>query len=353
MLMKIVVIIILLAGVRLMYGSLPKAVNPPEIPADANWWNGLSEEWKTIFRINQAFQKQQVDIFKLQQQYINRMNAAGEAAITEMNCSLYKLSGENRFGLGYTDLYARALRKNQVVDTGSIDLETLASLETVYMVNGPADLTPLKKLPHLTVLIINYCGIDVSVPVSRDVLDLEPLRQLKELRVIHCSSPALYSLAPLKDLPNLEEIRCENSNVTSLAPLKKLVNLKRLTIGAKINNASIISSFENLEALTMETVKLMPDFGKLKKLERLCIVESEMAIVDPRFRIRDINFISRLTNLSYADLGHTSYRGTLEPLSALQHLKAITLPPVNQENMLQFKSNHTNCVIINSFQYEK
>ncbi len=82
---------------------------------------------------------------------------------------------------------------------------TLDRLETVYMVNGPSDLSPLKKLSHLKVLIINYCGNSAGSAVGKESLDLEPIRNLKELRVLHCSSPALYSLSAIKDLINLEE----------------------------------------------------------------------------------------------------------------------------------------------------
>ena len=351
--LKIALAFCFLIGIKLLYGSFSKADIITETPIDNAWWQSLSEEWKSILLINQNFQQQGIDIFKLQTDYSNRLNAAGEADYSEMNRSLHDLSADKSFGLGYTDLYARALRKKIMVKNDSINLKTLDKLETVYMVNGPAELSPLKKLAHLKVLIINYCGIDVSVPFNREILDLEPLRNLKELRVLHCSSPALQSLSAIKDLTNLEELRCDNSNVTSLSPLKKLVNLKRLTIGSKIKDAAIISSFQNLEELTIDLAKQVPDLRKMKNLQKLCIAESEMAIVDKSYRINNIEFLSRLANLEYVDLKYTSYRGSLDALASLQHLKAITLPPVSQEAMLQFKKNHKNCIIINSYQYER
>jgi hypothetical protein len=110
---------------------------------------------------------------------------------------------------------------------------------------------------------------------------------------------------------------------------------------------------ENLEELTIDIAKQIPDLSKLKHLKKLCIAESEMAIVDKSYRISNIGFLSGLASLEYADLNYTSYKGSLDALASLQHLKAITLPPVRQETMLQFKNNHKNCIIINSYQYER
>ena len=110
---------------------------------------------------------------------------------------------------------------------------------------------------------------------------------------------------------------------------------------------------ENLEELTIDVNKQVPDLKKMKHLGKLCIAESGMAIVDKRYRISNIDFLNGLTSLEYIDLNYTSYRGNLDPLIPLQRIKAITLPPVSEDAMQQFKNSHKNCNIINSFQYEK
>jgi hypothetical protein len=350
---KLLVFIMLIAGLKIFFSLVSTPGYPAETPIDQEWWDGLSEEWKTILLINQNFQKQNVDIFTLQNDYINRLNTAGEADYSPMNQSLQELHEAKRFSLSYSDMYARAIRTNYLIQNDSIDLPTLANLETLYMVNGPGDLTPLKKFPHLKVLIINYCGGDSNVPMAEQLLDVEPLKYLTELKVLHCSSIALKSLTPIKDLVNLEELNCDNSSVTSLAPLKNLTGLKRLSFGANVTNAGAISHLKNLEELYMSGCKQLPNLSKLKKLQKLCISESELAIVDSHYRITNIGFLKDLTKLEFLDLQYTSYKGNLDALYGLKNLKAITLPPVSSSDMQAFKKTNESCVIINSFQFDR
>jgi hypothetical protein len=343
----------LLAFLKPLFSAFSRPDHTTETPIDKAWWDGLTEEWRTIFRINQQFSKQGVDIFKLQDEYVNRLNTAGEAAYSALNRSLYDLHEAKRFDLSYTDLYARALRKKYLVKNDTIDLVTLAGLDIVYMVNGPADLTPLKKFPHLKVLIINYCGVDNNIPLKKQLLDLEPLRHLSALEVLHCTSSVLQSLEPIRELVNLQELRCDNSGITSLGPLKKLVNLKRLSVGSNVTNAAAISRLVNLEELYIKGVKQLPDLSRLRSLKTLRIAESEMALVNGSYRINNLDFLKDLPKLEYLDLNMISYRENLSALVGLQQLKAITLPPVSSSAMLAFKEAHTGCVIINSFQFQR
>ncbi|MEO6000994.1 MAG: hypothetical protein ABIN89_29375, partial [Chitinophagaceae bacterium] len=235
MTLKITIIILFLVGLKFVCSSFIKPVSLPVTPIDTTWWNELTEEWKTIFLVNQCFKKHGVDVFKLQNEYINRLNTGGENNYSEINTSLNELYDMRKFGLSYTDMYFRALQKNYVKTYNNIDLASLGELDTIYMVNGPGDLTPLRKFIHLKVLIINFCGIDNSLPISKQVLNLEPLEYLKELRILHCTSIALQSLKPIENLINLEELHCDNSSITTLAPLIKLKKLKKISFGSKVN----------------------------------------------------------------------------------------------------------------------
>ncbi|MEO6720241.1 MAG: hypothetical protein ABIN67_07730 [Ferruginibacter sp.] len=346
MAIKIIISLMLLAALKLLFGSSSVADNSTLVPIDKVWWDNLSEEWKTILLVNQNFQKQHIDIFKLQEEYINRLNEKDEAGCSEINKSLHELNELKRFSLGYPDLYARAIRTNHVVKNENIDLATLANLDTIYMVNGPADLSPLQQFPHLKVLIINYCGL----ADGSEQIDLKPLKYLKELKVLHCSSPAIKSL-PIEGLVNLEELNCDNSSIANLAPLKKLVNLKLLSVG-KIKDASAISQLENLEALYIDGCKQVPSLSRLKKLKKLYISEGELSIINAGYRLTNIDFLASFKDLEDLDLGYTSYKGSLNVLNQLQHLKAVTLPPVSKSEMRSFKQSNPHCVIINSFSYE-
>ncbi len=345
-----VIAVLLLTAFRFFYA---RVVTPPDAPDTAitqAWWDGLSAEWKTILRINQDFQKHHVDIFTLQQEYVNRLNAPGEAPYGEMNTSLKELHAMRRFELGYADFYERAIRRQYLVRNDRIDLSTLGNLDTLYLVNGPGDLTPLEKFPHLKVLILNYCGIDANDPGAQ-TLDLEPLKHLKALKVLHCSSVALTSLTPLANLVNLEELYCDNSSVTSLAPLKKLVGLKRLAFGPKVQDASAISRLVHLEELYLQECRQIPALSRLSNLKKLTFSESELSLVDARYRLRSLDFLRDLPKLECLDLAHTSYSGSLAQLYHLQHLKAVTLPPVNSAEVRAFEKANPGCKVINSIEF--
>ena len=336
-----------------MYSSLAKETITVETVIDKAWWDGLSEEWKTILLINQNFSKQHTDIYAVQNGYINRMNSQNEDDYSEMNKSLHDLNEMKKFSLGYPDFYARALRYKFVKKNDSIDLATLANLDIIYMVNGPGDLTPLKKFPNLKVLILNGCGINNAIPINHQLLNLEPLRYLKKLQLLHCSSNALQSIEPIKELIELKELHLDNSSVTDLSPLENLINLESLSAGSKLETAAVIARLINLKALYLKGVKKIPDLSKLKKLKRLSIEENELSIIDGSYGIKSIEFLASLPNLEYLDLDNTSYKGGLALLDSFINLKAITLPPVNSTTMLEFKKHHSSCVIINAFRYER
>lgn len=353
MILKIAVSIFLMATIKLLFSSSASKSICMETPIDKAWWDGLSKEWKNILLINQNFSKQRTDIYTLQHEYINRMNSDNEADYSEMNKSLHDIFEMKKFSLGYPDFYARALRYKFVINNDSIDLETLGDLDKIYMVNGPGDLTPLMKFPNLKVLILTDCGINNAIPIKKQLLDLEPLRNLKKLQVLHCSSNALYSIEPIKDLIELQELRLDNSSVTDLSPLKKLVNLELLSVGSKVEKAPVITGLVSLKALYLKGCKQIPDLSKLDKLKRLSVEENELAVIDGGYRINSIDFINTLTNLEYLDLDNISYKGDLTLINSFKNLKAITLPPVNSAARLEFKNHHSNCVIINAALYER
>ena len=345
--------LVLLMGLHTAWTCCLKTGTTAEGPIDKAWWDGLSEEWKRILLINQQFQKQRLDFFTLQEKYMNRMKAAGEDDYSPLNTSLYELNDKKRYSLGYNDFYARALRGKWIENAGGIDLNTLKELDKVYMVNGPADLTPLKKLSNLKVLIMNSCEIDISSPVSKQRVDLEPLRYLTKLEVLECAHTAIASLGPIKGLSHLRELNCENSGVTDLSPIKNLPALERLSCGPGISNEPIITKMVNLQELYLKGFTRIPEMTRCKKLQKLSVSEGEMAIVRASYRLTDLGPMKDLAALEYLDLNNSSYRGSLDVLNGLQNLKVITLPPVSTSIMEEFKKQHEKCIIINAYQYER
>ena len=344
-------LLLLLACFAWLCCSPSRGEDPPEKPIDQVWWHGLSEEWKTILRINQYFYRHQVDFYQVQNEYLNRLNGTNDADHTALNTSLRDLNEKKKFLLSYNDMYARVRKAYPDDDADTIDLSSLHQLDQIYMVSGPGDLTPLKKFPKLRVLIANYCGIDQSLPHREQVLDLEPLSKLTLLEHLHCVSPVLKSLDPIKNLTNLVFLDCENSDITSLAPIKNLNKLESLSFGSKVKDAAVITRLTKLKALHIAGCKQIPDLSKLQQLQALCLIEHELALVNSRYRISDIGFLKNLRALEVLDFELTSYKGSLNDLNNLTKLKAVTLPRVATSDMMAFKQAHKDCIVINAYEW--
>ncbi|MDX1913133.1 MAG: hypothetical protein SFV22_16685, partial [Saprospiraceae bacterium] len=84
----LIALLLLLVVATWLYCSSSKREELPEKPIDQAWWDALSEEWKTILRINQYFQRCQVDFYQVQHDYLNRLNGPDEEVYTEWNTSL-------------------------------------------------------------------------------------------------------------------------------------------------------------------------------------------------------------------------------------------------------------------------
>lgn len=302
--------------------------------------------------MNQDFSKQHLDIDELHRRDVNKQNAEGEAEHSEMNTSLHKLDEMGLRRSNYYDLHRRAIKDNLLIPEHSIDLATLGDLEMIYMVGGPGDLTPLEKFPNLKVLILDMCGVVATDPTGGPPMDLGPLRKLTKLEVLHCTTPALYSIEPIKGLVALREVRIGSSNLSDLSPLKKLVGLESLIVRTDGKSVSGISDLTGLKVLHLDGFKKVPDLSRMSKLKNLCIREGEMSIVNSSYRITSIDFLTPSSGLEYLDLEYTSYKGGLASLNAHQNLKAITLPPVDRSAMLEFKAHHIGCVIVNAYKNE-
>ncbi|MEO5945271.1 MAG: hypothetical protein ABIP79_00530 [Chitinophagaceae bacterium] len=352
MTLKIIIFIFFMGGIKSLHSSFPKKTIIEQMNIDKVWWDGLSDEWKTILLINQNFSKQHTDIYAVQNGYVNRMHTKNQDDYSEMNQNLHDLNSKKAFGLTYYQFYDRAIKYKFVTANDSINLATLGELEMIYMVGGPGDLTPLTKFPNLKVLILNSCGTYGVNRIDGASLDLEPLSNLNKLQVLECNAHLLHSIEPIKNLTALRHLRIESSEVTNLSPLKKLVNLEVLTVRTKAKSVSVISKLINLRALHLNGFKKLPNLSNLKKLESLSICEDEIALVNSSYRINNLGFLTALKNLKYLDLNYTSYRGDLMDLIDLQNLKAITLPEVSRYNRSKFKDHHKNCLIINSYEFE-
>jgi hypothetical protein len=101
------------------------------------------------------------------------------------------------------------------------------------------DIVPLQYLTNLTEL--NLWG-------SNRVIDLSPLANLTQLKVLQIGGNPVSDISPLANLVNLEELRASGCNISDLTPLTNLTKMRHLTL--RENNISDISPLANMTELT-------------------------------------------------------------------------------------------------------
>jgi Leucine-rich repeat (LRR) protein len=99
-------------------------------------------------------------------------------------------------------------------DIADIDaLSTLTALTTLRMSRTAVDLTPLAALTNLTYLDIEFMDLPGWLG------DLDPLKQMSQLRILQATRSNIAYLDPLAGLTNLTEVYLASNNVRDLEPL--------------------------------------------------------------------------------------------------------------------------------------
>ena len=91
---------------------------------------------------------------------------------------------------------------------------------------------------------------EVNVSGNQGISSLDPLRMLRYLKRLDCSSTAISDLWPLSDLIDLNSLNCANTIVSDCEGLRDLMNLEHLNISnTQIGDIKCISRLVNLREL--------------------------------------------------------------------------------------------------------
>jgi hypothetical protein len=86
---------------------------------------------------------------------------------------------------------------------------------------------------------------EIDITGKTDITHLEPLKALRELKKLKCSSTGISSLAPLEFLDDLQHIECRNTRINDLTPLGSLKQLSYLDIS-------------NTQVASLEPIRQLP-----------------------------------------------------------------------------------------------
>lgn len=109
------------------------------------------------------------------------------------------------------------------------------------------DEMPSKEQLHQ---IAQSTSIDISA--NQRITSLDPLRMLRHLQTLDCSSTAISDLWPLSDLIDLHSLNCANTIVSDCEGLRDLMNLEHLNISnTQIGDIKSLSRLKNLRELNI------------------------------------------------------------------------------------------------------
>ncbi|MFC1610138.1 leucine-rich repeat domain-containing protein [Myxococcota bacterium] len=167
--------------------------------------------------------------------------------------------------------------------------------------------------------VLTLKTLDVSDEFGR-VTDIEPVRQLSNLRTLVIMSPRVATLDSLVALKLLEELRLvQNVRVRSLEPIGHLTTLRRLVLSnsTRFRDIGPLASLDGLVELELGGTRVI-DFSPVAALQEL----TKLGLHGTK--IPNLRPLERLTRLEVLDLGQTAICD-LEALAGLTRLKELTI----------------------------
>ncbi len=211
--------------------------------------------------------------------------------------------------LWYNDSLARfdfLVRWKMSRDTLSIEAS-----DTMYLALSDTGLISASLLDRQ---LKRITAIDtLNVAGRSEIISLEPLAQLSELRRVDCSHTLVASLMPLRNITNLEYLNCSHTAVSDLDALRYSTKLQELIIdGTLIKDIGPTANFVKLEKFhfnqtVVDTIEALASLENLKDLE--------MASTP----ISGLNPLRELTGLERLDFSETEVMN-IEPLSGLSNI---------------------------------
>ena len=328
-----------------------------------HWWDGLSAEWKNIFRTSYNISSP-VTKEKLHQ-LINqtKLSVAYNRNIKSLEplLMLHRLEELDIQHTSISDLEPLSglnnLEKLNLNNTEVTTIEPLSSLHNLKQISFESTqidgLSPLSeshkiefiycdeskiteeealnfKSLHSSCLIIyqsqklrlwwnnldavwqNVLRSQLNLPESPSDEELQELVDLTELVIT--SNLSVNNLNPLHIFIRLEELTISNTTISDISPITALTNLKKLNISSNpIFDLGSIYNLTNLSELVLEntSVEDLEPISGMEKLVNLNIAGT---------KIKTLKYIQNLTNIEKLYINNTRVKN-LKPIMTLSKLK--------------------------------
>jgi Leucine-rich repeat (LRR) protein len=246
-----------------------------------NWWNGLSQNWKTRL---------------------------GSDVILDDSTTLAELNTSSLTDFSELDAKLKLVTQKQRVDISGI--REIISLE------------PLSELSDLNWLDISGTSIE----------DLSPVRNLNKLKVLRANSTLIEDLTALKYNITLEELEVANTTIEDLSVLASLRNLLKLNLNnTQVNRISNLKSCPNLTSLNLGSTRIA-NVGVLQDLVQLKSLDISNTAV------RDLGPISNLKDLQSLNISGSAV-SNLQALSGMENLRELYCSNTSISDLTPLKGN--------------
>lgn len=266
-----------------------------------NWWNNLSQEWKTILGSE----------YKLE-------GTLPMASIESFNDSLAVVGGQKKAIMG-SEFY-RFL--DQIINTSSVDLSGRKNI---------TDLTPISRLSDLK--SVNISGTAVA--------DLMPLRNMNKLESLDISGTHISTLEPLRYCLLLNKLKMRGTKIIDIGVLASFPGLTVLDAGfTGISGLEDIEELTGLVELRINNTKVsdLSPIGKMVKIEMLNISSTQVDNLDVLRNMKNLGIL----------LSDSTMISSLAPLDSLRNLRKVycNYSKVKQKEALNFLKKHPETALV-------
>lgn len=184
------------------------------------------------------------------------------------------------------------------------------------------NLDALSKLPRLTTLVLDHCGLTES-----DLLTIAQHAPL--LTTLNISNSGITSIAPLASLTKLECLMISNTGVMTLTPLANLTIRQLMTENTAIVSINELRGTRLAKCIRQWNCPIVTDgydlLGEMPQLEEVTINGDEST---DKSLVLDLSPLANAQNLVWLDVGHVGVQD-IHFVSRLPNLRYLLIATSN------------------------
>lgn len=189
------------------------------------------------------------------------------------------------------------------------------------------NLDALSKLPRLTTLVLDHCGLTES-----DLLTIAQHAPL--LTTLNISNSSITSVAALASLTKLERLMISNTGVTTLTPLANLTIRQLLTENTAIVSINELRGTRLAKCIRQWNCLIVTDgydlLGEMPQLEEVTINGDEST---DKSLVLDLSPLANAQNLVWLDVGDVGVQD-IHFVSRLPNLRYLLIATSNLTSMM-------------------